>query len=245
MILKPSRQIGLIGCALTILICFTSSSPANSIVDPGFETPVLPVGASQTFAGGSTIGPWTVLGVDVLLLQTNYGEPGNGVNPFNAQEGLNSVDLTGSGNTGPTDGVQQTISTLAGTNYLLSFYVGRATGGSFYSTPATVNLSINGGTAVAFTNSNSTPGMINWQQFSTSLLATGSLTTIAFLNGTPLNTSEAGLDNVVVVPAAVPEPASLLILSSGLVSILGARWHRGRRTAARRSRAAAVPIGVK
>ena len=74
------------------------------------------------------------------------------MNQFNAQSGLNSIDITGAGNTGPTDGIQQSVATTAGHQYALSFYVGRAqtvagngTGLVFYNSPATVDLSINGG----------------------------------------------------------------------------------------------------
>jgi hypothetical protein len=218
------------GIALLFVVA-TQPTRADLIVNGSFEIPVTTAGSSTTLSGGSTIMTgWTVVGVDVLLLNTTYGEPGNGVNQFNASSGLNSVDLTGAGNTGPTDGVTQTVATTSGQTYLLSFDVGRASGGSLYATPATDDLSINGGPRISFTNSNSTPGMINWHTFTQQFVATGASTTITFLNGTPAGTSEAGLDNVsLVAVAAIPEPSVMALAGFGLAGILGVRSIRGSR----------------
>lgn len=58
-------------------------------------------------------------------------------------------------------------------------------------------LSINGGAATRFTNSNLTAGTINWKQFTKTFTATGSSTKLVFLNGQTTN-SYTGLDNVAV-----------------------------------------------
>jgi hypothetical protein len=178
----------------------------SGILNGGFEEPVLPGGAAQLFSPGAMIGAWTVVGdagTNVYLLQTTYSEPWNNVSQFNAQEGLNSVDLSGDGNKGPSAGVEQTVPTIAGHQYTLSFFVGRATpnGGpaGVYAAPATDDLSIDGGPRISFTNSDITEGMINWKQFSYTFTANGDSTAIAFFNGTPLGTNEAGLDNVTLV----------------------------------------------
>ncbi|MGA2032382.1 MAG: DUF642 domain-containing protein [Thermoguttaceae bacterium] len=224
--------------AVALFACAAALCPgviqAALIADGGFETPVLPSGAAQFFTPGQYIGPWLVLGsggANVALIQTNYSEyngVNNGLLQFNAQEGLNSLDLTGAGNTGPTSGVQQTIGTTLGQAYLVSFYVGRAAGNGYYATAATDDLSINGGPRVPFTNSNATPGHDNWQEFTYTFTATGPSTTITFYNDTPYGTNEAGLDNVNVTP--VPEPASLVVwglLGAGWVGVNVLRGRRG------------------
>jgi hypothetical protein len=140
----------------------------------------------------------------MFVLQNNYGEPSLGVNQFNAHSGLNALDLTGQFNQGLESGVEQTIPTEAGAAYVVSFYVGRATGtAAAYGTPATVDLSIAGGPRVPFTNSNSTPGRIHWQPFSTAFVATGTTTVLRFYNGQTSN-RYTGLDSVSVTLA--PEP---------------------------------------
>lgn len=196
------RSLLMVAAAAGLMVA--GRAPASLILNGGFESPVLPAGEDLTLAGGSSIGAWSVVGVDVLLLHTLYGEPGNGVPAFNAVEGLNSVDLTGASNTGPTNGVSQSVATVPGVSYQLSFYVGRASGNSFYATAVTVDLSINGAARVSYTNDDSSPGLINWKEFSVDFVADSATTNVTFFNGTPLETSEAGLDDVRLV--AIPEP---------------------------------------
>ena len=215
--LRLSLVITLLGAAL-------AASAQNLIVNGGFENPVVGNGNLGIYSGGSTaITGWTVTGTDVLILDTNYGEPGNGIARFASQEGVQSLDITGSANTGLADGVRQTISTAMGMTYRVSFSVGRAqssVNSSLYNSPSTVRLSIGGGPLTSYTNSNSTSGTTNWQSFTTSFVATGTSTDVAFLNGTPDN-SFAGLDNVSV--QAVPEPASLAALGLGAAALLRRR----------------------
>jgi len=216
---------------LALLIGAVGKARASLITNGSFESPALPSGGLLNVAGGGTaITGWTVQGSDVNLLQTNYSEVVNGMNQFNAEDGLNSLDITGSGNTGPTDGVEQTVTTTPGQAYYLSFYVGRAqsdNGNSAYLDPATVDLSIDGGPRTSFTNSLATPsGGIGWEQFNTSFIAAGSSTTITFLNGTPSGTNEASLDNITLVP----EPSSTVLLGIGLLVYCGlglSGWRRG------------------
>ncbi len=212
--------------ALSVLILLTTGllvAKGQIISDGSFENPVLNSGEARVFATGSSIGGvWTVLGTPgnanaVFLLQTNYSEPSNGVNQFNAEDGLNSVDLTGQANQGTMSGVEQIISTTIGQNYLLSFWVGRASGNSFYATASTVDLSIDSGPRVSFTNSNSTLGQVNWEQFTVIFVAAGTSTTLDFFNGQTTN-NFTGLDNVSV--AVVPEPNIVELIGMGLFSFL-------------------------
>ena len=207
----------LAAATLGALLCSATSAHAQ-LVNGGFENTTVPSGTYQTYAPGQTIGAsgWVVTGSagnNVILIQTNYTEAQFGL-VFNAQEGNNTLDLTGVGNTGAADGVQQVIATTNGATYAVSFYVGRAQGdpNSPYLTPATVDFSVNGGARVSFTNSNSTAGAINFQQFTTLFTATSSSTTLAFLNGTPQGNNYAGLDSVTIRQLAVPEPGSIALL---------------------------------
>jgi len=208
---------------------------ANLLANGGFESPVQSPGGAQTFAPGQTlpsVGPgWTVIGnagTSIYLLQNTYNEPWNSVSQFNAQEGANSVDLSGPANVGSSAGVRQTVAVTPGHTYVLSFWVGRVTPtggpGGVYPSAATVDLVVDGGSRLHFTNSNVTNGMINWEQFSYTFSATSTQVSIDFLNGTPsppLGSNEAGLDGVSLVPA-VDVPALPLWGAAALVALLAA-----------------------
>jgi hypothetical protein len=199
---------------------------ANLILDGGFEFPTVSPGTYVDYAGGSNIGPWSVLGNDVIQVSTTYAEPWNGMTAFEAEEGLVSLDLTGAGNTGPTDGVSQSFASTVGQKYSLSFWVGSAESigpSNYYDAPSTVNLSINGGAQVSYTNPvfDLQTGYANWLQFVTTFTATGPSTSLAFYNGTSSASNLAGLDNVDV--EAVPEPSGYAALGLGLLGLLGIR----------------------
>lgn len=217
-------RVSLLLSAVALLALSPIPTRADLIGNGGFETPTTSSGGYTLKSPGQTIGAWTVLGgtgVNVLLHNTTYSESGI---TFNAHSGKNALDITGKANTGSTAGVTQSVATSIGTQYLLSFYVGRGdatgnqTSGPIYSNPATVNLSINGGSNVSFTNSDVTANAVNWKEFSYLFTATSLSTSISFLNGTALNTKTnnvgsnyAGLDDVSLVP--VPEPSTLVTVA--------------------------------
>jgi hypothetical protein len=131
------------------------------------------------------------------------------------------LDLTGD-LSNAVEGVQQTVTTTPGTSYTLSFWVGNVfQPGGAYGTTSTVNVRLGGigGTLLgSFTNSSTTTGTQVWQQFSTSFTAAGTSTTLAFINGDPASDNTNGLDlvDLEVGSAAVPEPASLVLVGSAL-----------------------------
>jgi hypothetical protein len=226
--LKDEYTMRLIAGALCALMFATPVGAAvNLIADGDFETNPAEQGGYGHYAGGASFdgGHWFVTGVDILHVDTAYHAGSSPPLVFTAQSGRNSLDLTGSGNSGPADGVYQDIATVAGQAYDLSFFVGRASStGSVagdYPSAATMRLSIGGGAVMEFVNDTMIDNRIAWTQFTTSFVATGSTTRIAFLNG--LGNDYLGLDDVRLTSAAeTPEPASWAMMLGGFGAIGGA-----------------------
>jgi len=199
-------------CGAIALLAASQAGAVEYVVNGGFESPGTLPGSTTGYFNGGNIGGWAVSGNDVTVISTTYSEAGLA---FNASSGLASLDITGGGNTGPSNSVSQMLATTAG-RYRISFSVGNAspTGGNaaVYGEASSIGLSINGGPARIFTNANNTPFAVNWQRFSV-LFVTPGATTISF-NNTTVSDNMAGLDDVSVTNA-VPEPASWALLIGG------------------------------
>ena len=206
------------------LCAFCLSPPlhaaVNLIADGGFEAhPAQPGGIGHT-AGGTSFdgGAWHVTGVDILQVDTAFRDNSNPPVIFTAHGGRGSLDVTGTGNSGPADGVFQDVATQAGLFYQLSFWVGHAsTSGSahdLYSHAATMRLSIDGGAPIDFVNADQLENRIAWKQFTVGFVATGNSTRIAFVNG--LGNDYLGLDDVALSTAgSVPELPQWAMMGGG------------------------------
>src|SRR6185295_476710 len=198
----------------------------NLITNGSFENPVVSadstcgtyancVGFHNAVAGNDNIGGWQLIGkggVDInnvpisgapatmLLLGLNYTEPDTFSGQtlfFHPEDGLQSLDLTGEGNQGTTNGVKQSIVTNTGSLYSLSFWYGH----QYSSAPGYTGLSalalyIDGNLIDSFGTSQNTLDDVSWSEFGRTFTASSSQTTIAFLNDAPVGNNFAGLDNV-------------------------------------------------
>jgi uncharacterized protein (TIGR03437 family) len=201
-----------LGTFLTVTIFVAGvTAHANLLTNGSFEMPVIPVGGIESVTVGSNgIPGWSVVGpsgLEVAIVNGAFTLPGY---TFPAQEGSQFIDLTGV-NSNNFEGVSQTVTTVPGATYTLTFWIGNVSGGVFgvYSSAA---LKINGAFVGNFTNS--TPGTtLVWQQFTYSFIAARSSTTIEFDNLDPPTDNANALDNVDLEEggAAAPLPTNLLV----------------------------------
>jgi hypothetical protein len=204
---------------------------ANLINNGGFEQPVTGPGGYNSgytaFGVGSTIGgAWTVVGSSAnnvaVVPATEYSSTVGPYIYFVSQEGSQSLDLSGEWDNGAVTGVRQSFASIPGQMYSLSFYVGAVT------TPdwaplhgnAVINVLLNGSAFQTAVNSDPSGHMTTWKLFNYTFAATGSTTTLAFMNGSASGVGDNGLDNVSV--ELVPEPGviSLFSLGCGLLWVL-------------------------
>jgi hypothetical protein len=199
------------------------------VTNGGFELPVVPVGSFSLFNTGSTAIPgWTVVGPQVAVVSGTFSQ--NGIS-FPAQSGAQWLDLTGL-NSNASEGVQQAITTVPGSVYSVSFWVGNVVNGaSGFGTTSTVNVLANGASIGSAINATGNATTQTWLPFTLQFTASGPTTTLLFRNGDPANDNSNGLDNISVALAGVvgpvPEPGTLVLLASGMLAAGG--WARRRR----------------
>ena len=206
--------------AIVTMVMISAVPAAAQVQNGGFEssTPV-PFGGFTTYGVGQNFGNWTV-GSGTIDLINGY---------WQAAGGTYSVDMDGY-NPGS---IFQDLITNPGSQYSLSF----AMAGNPGSDPIkTLNVFWNGAYAQTFTfdiTGHST-GAMGWQTMVLSnLVASGTQTRLEFRSGT---TASGGccqgpaLDDVAITETtSTPEPASVVLLASGLVGV-GAVSRRRRRT---------------
>lgn len=184
-----------------IIAAFIASTAHAAVINNGsFELPQVPVGSYTNFDTGSNQIPgWTVVGPQVSVVS---GALTAGSLKAPAQDKSQFLDLTGYLLNSPDNGVTQTIDTIPGTRYTLSFWIGNIVDpGGTYGTTSTVRVFINGEEKMPFTNSGGGgTNTMNWEQFTTSFTATSTSTAIAFFNGDPPNDNSNALDNITIVP---------------------------------------------
>lgn len=222
--------IGLmLGGALTLLV---SGASAQTVANGGFENPPPPSGSFNLYNPGQSIGAFTVFGgagSNVAVISNTFNDPA-GRN--NSHSGDAHLDLTGSVDNGAgQQGVVQTVATIQGQAYTLSFYIGHRYDDT---APTIIGVSTTGamGTFTSFTNSDGSgtrAASISYQLYSLTFTAVGSTTQIAFRDDQPLGQAVAALDDVTIAPfvAAVPGP----LAGAGLVPLLGlaGAWFARRR----------------
>jgi hypothetical protein len=221
--------------AMALLSAAAGAHSANLLTNGSFEAGTFTGGsfgfplAQQLTPGSTTMPGWTVVGAELAWFKT--GQAG-----ITTQDGLYALDLTGfcdlgtgCGAPGVFGAVTQTLSTVPGATYRLSFY-----GGTYAFNANTPSLVA---TAGSVTQSFALPGVGTpasgtWQQFAFNFVASSASTAITFGgSGTAVGgvIPYLGLDNVSVdlVSLPVPEPTSWALMLAGLGSLLTMARRRG------------------
>lgn len=190
-----------------------NASAANIIVNGSFEygdTSNFNSSYKTVMAGDTSITGWTVNNMGV-----NWH---NNVELKNPQDGDLLVDFNLNGPSDVT--LSQSFATETGVTYNLAFWLAAP------DLNDSINVGITGTNDTLFTQAASSSSNLVWGQKSLVFTATGAITTLTFSNS-----AQTGyywgplLDNVSVekTSPAVPIPAAVWLLGSGLLGLIGFR----------------------
>jgi hypothetical protein len=176
---------------------YATTISGNIVTNGGFELPVVATGSYQAFSVGQHSSGWRVVGApgNVAVISGAFQQSGL---TFLAKAGKQWLDLTGVSNT--STGVAQTVRTVRGSNYRLTFSVGNVYDpGGVFGVTSTVEVLVNGAKVLTATNAHRGGKVQVWENFGLTLRARSSSTTVEFLNDDPPSDSSNGLDAVAIV----------------------------------------------
>jgi len=205
--------------AFTLVLFVAISSAANAqnlLKDSGFESPAVPAGSfSSYFVPGQKIGAWDIVsstptGPGVTLVNGSFQADGitfnahTGKQYLNLNEGQYFEGSDGGGVCQCEQGVEQTVMTTTGANYILTFWLGSVydpTTVAGYADMSMVDVYINGYRAASMVESGKPHSKRQiWNQYSVTFTASSNLTKITLLNGTQWFQNDA-IDDVELLPA--------------------------------------------
>jgi hypothetical protein len=202
--------------AVAFLLFAVSQANANLITNGSFELGSFVNQGNETMVlgvGSTVISDWTVVADQLAWI--DVGNPWG----LSAQDGDRFLDLTAYPTGAPFGGISQTLATVPGQQYQLSFYLGTYT--QRWGGPPVSVVASAGSASQTFTVS--TPSTSStWTPFSMLFSANASSTAITLTGSAGFQ--YIGIDNVSVDAAGVnpiPEPGSCALVLAGLAMLAG------------------------
>lgn len=202
-------------CFITLILLPISSVNANLLTNGSFEDASINPGGGfiAVFPGQTSITGWDVVSEDVHYMGTFW----------QASDGIRSLDLDGL--IGSSGGVSQTFSTVAGTQYNVTFDMA----GNYANLPIIKPMRVSAdGQSQDFTFDVTGRSALDmgWTSMSWVFTADDTLATLQFLSLTEtLGLTEgwgAALDNVSVLAVnPIPIPAAIWLFGTGLIGLIG------------------------
>ena len=218
--MRHLRHLSSLGIGILIL-CLPASSvrATNILLNGSFDVGTYSFGGDggqDLPPGSTTITGWKVITNDVAPISISNGFS------IIPEDGTVSLDLQSYNDGSPYGGVQQTIPTIPGATYALSFWIGVQNNISYAVGPASVRATA-GATTNDFTNTLAGAGN-QWQQFTMNFVAVNPMTDISLAGLSTQGGAYIGLDNADVEFISVPEPAGLsLALIAAVMLFIGAQ----------------------
>lgn len=207
-------------------LLLASPARANLITNGSFEAgPTGPFSFLSRPVGDVSMPGWTVINESLAI-----GEVPN-FHGLTASDGSRFLDLTDFNDSAPHGGVRQTVATVIGGSYTLTFDLGTRPGDAAFTGPVTVNASVTGAPTTPYTTTTlvGNGAVTVWETFTLTFTATAALTIVDLIGISGINF--IGLDNVILegpVPAQAPVPGSIALLSLGLAGFAYARRRLGK-----------------
>jgi hypothetical protein len=209
--------MGLAGAAMASLAVGSVGARANLLVDGGFDNSLGvpaggfyenygPVAGDPNYGGVAFDNAWTISGnVDLVANLPAGWVPVS--TPY-------SLDLNGNTNGNPPGAIAQTINTVEGQKYNLSFYYSNNSYASPQPSEATVTIN---GSSFNIFHAGATPPDMNWILYSGTFIASSNSTTLIFTetDANPCCNGGIALDSVNV--SAIPEASTWAMLIVGFL----------------------------